>query len=339
MTRLSQRLKLLALFSAVAIAGADHASAETSLRIAASFPTTSVVVSRILTPWTADVEKASGGELKLQGFWGGSLGRDQSKQYQMLRDGVADIVYFYPTYVAGRFPDYAAFELPYLVRNAVEGSVAAWRMYQKGVLTGLDDTHVIGMWVQDPSLLHTREPVKSLSDVKGLKIRAGSSEQGNFLKSLGAVPIAIATTEMAEGISRGLVQGGIFSWGGLLVFRLQDIVTHHYWAPLGTNVQVLGMMKTRWNALPDKAKAAIDKFSGESLARFAGSQFEDFAASGIAKIKESGKHSIIEAPEASLAGYRRDAKPIFDGWIASSQNGAAKLQAMEQVLAEIRAGK
>ncbi len=339
MSRAAWASALVATICAAAIAMPGSGRAAVTLRVAASFPATGVAVGKVLIPWTKKVQEESGGELKLDGFWGGSLGANPSKQYQMLRDGVADIVYFYPSYTPGRFPDYGAFELPYLVRSAEEGSVAAWRMYEKGMLEGLDDTHVIGMWVQDPALLHTRVAVQSLSDMKGLKLRAGSSSQGDFLKFVGAIPVGIPTTEMAQAINRGIVEGGVFSWGGLIVFRLSDVVTHHYWLPLGTNVQVLGILKTRWNGLTGKAKKAISQNGGEYLARFAGKAFDSFASRAIARVEKGGKHAIVKVLDNEVAADMKSAQPLYNSWAKSAKNGAAKFAVLQRILADIRAGK
>ena len=55
---------------------------QTTLRVAAFVPEQSFGVSRVIKPWMAAVEKDIGSKVRLQGFWGGTLGKDPFKQFE-----------------------------------------------------------------------------------------------------------------------------------------------------------------------------------------------------------------------------------------------------------------
>ena len=61
----------------------------------AGHPKNEVAIRRIL--------KDVGSEVKLQGFWGGSLGKDPFKQFELLKNGVADVAWVLPGYTPGQF--------------------------------------------------------------------------------------------------------------------------------------------------------------------------------------------------------------------------------------------
>ncbi len=320
--------------------GAGEALAQaTTLKVLSFLPPRSVSVSKTLVPWMKSVEAAAQGELKLQGYWGGSLGRNPTKQYDLLKDGIGDIVYVLPNYTPGQFPDFGIFELPYLIRSGEEGSVAIWRMHQKGLLRGLQQSHVIGFWSTEPNIFHTSKPMRSLSDIKGLKIRGAGPVYGSFIKYLGGIPIGMPVTQVTESISRGVVSGTLLGWGGSLIFRIHNVTSYHYEAPLGIAPFFLSINEDKWAALSGKSKAAITKYGGEYLARLGGKAFDDFGKRAFKIISKAGKRTITRATPAEIETQAAAAKPVHDAWIKSKKDGAKKYAAILQILADIRAGR
>ncbi len=315
-----------------------HAAAEAVLvRIAAFVPPRSVSVSKFFVPWMKSVEAEAAGTLKLQGYWGGSLGRNPRKQYDLVRDGVVDIGYVVPGYTPGQFPDFSMFELPYLIRSAVEGSVAQWRMFRKGLMRGLDEPKVIGLFSTEPNILHTRKPMKSLADLKGMKIRAAGPVYGAIAKHYGAVPIGMPVTQVTESLSRGVVDGTLLGWGGALIFRIHNVTSFHFEAPLGITPLMVAMNKKKFDSLPAKAKAALDKYGGEYVARLGGKAFDDFGVRAR-KIITKSKRTVNGASEAEIAVQRRAIQPVYDAWIKRTKDGELKYRTLVKILADIRAG-
>ncbi len=314
-------------------------AAATTLRVICFLPERSVSVSKYFVPWMKSVEKASGGTLKMQGYWGGSLGRNPRKQFDLIRDGVADIGLVLPGYTPGKFPDFGIMELPYLARSAEESSVAIWRLFKKRMLRGLGATKTIGFFSTDPNVVHTRKPLKSLADLKGMKIRSAGPVYASTIKHFGGIPIGMPVTQLTESISRGVVDGALLGWGGALVFRIHNVAAYHYTTPLGTTPAMVAMNKGKWNGLPAKAKAAINKFGGEYTAHLGGKGFDNFSRRALDIIKKKGERSIVTASEAEIAQQAAEAKPVHDAWIAKTKNGAKKYAALTRILKDIRAGK
>ncbi len=93
--------KFATLAATAAILAASGAHAATTLKIACYLPPFSVSVSKILKPFAGEVTKATGGSVKFQEFWGGSLGRSPEQQYKLVTGGITDIV-FISTYNTSR---------------------------------------------------------------------------------------------------------------------------------------------------------------------------------------------------------------------------------------------
>ena len=104
-------------------------------------------------PFREDIGDAA----KLQGFWGGTLGKAPTKQYELVKNGVADVTWVLPGYTAGQFPQMGVFELPFLFHNGVEASIVGWKLHEKGLLDGLEDVHLVGFFASEPNaLLHAQ---------------------------------------------------------------------------------------------------------------------------------------------------------------------------------------
>ena len=332
--------KFLIASSIVLSIGIGEAVAKaTTVSIVCFLPPRSVSVSKVFVPWIKSVEAAAEGDLKFQPYWGGSLGRNPFKQYDLMKDGIADVIYVLPNYTPGQFPDFSIFELPYLVKTGEEGSVAIWRMHQKGLLRGLQQGHVIGFFSTEANLFHSTKPIASLSQIKGLKIRAAGPVYGSLIKHLGGVPIGMPVTQMTEAISRGVVDGALLGWGGSLVFRLHNVTNHHYQAPLGISPFFVSMNQGKWNALSQKAKAAITKYGGEYLSHLGGKAFDDFGKRGYKVISKAGKRTITRATPSEIETQAASAKSIHDAWIKGKKDGAKKYAVLQQILADIRAGR
>ncbi len=73
--------------------------------------------------WAADIEKASGGSIKVAVFPSEQLGK-AFDHYDMARDGIADVTYVNPGYQPGRFPIAAAGQLPFVFSDGKKGTLA-----------------------------------------------------------------------------------------------------------------------------------------------------------------------------------------------------------------------
>jgi TRAP-type C4-dicarboxylate transport system substrate-binding protein len=312
---------------------------ETKLRMASFIPPSSLSATHVLGPYAAAVERDAEGDLKIQAFWGGTLGRDPFKQYSLLTDGVIDIGLVQAVFSTGQFPDDMLFELPYVVRTAEEASVAKWRMFERRLLRGYDDIKVIGHYTTSPLAMHTRKPFVAISDVAGMRIFASSNPVMNYVRLIGAAPIALSITEVAEAIGRGTVDGLITNWEALYRFRIHHVVEYHLDAPLGTISFIVAMNKKAWEGLSAKAKAAVDKHGGEGFSRAAGKVYDDGDRDALAKLKADTKRRFITENSADAERSRAMMKPTYDEWISSTPDGQKKFDSLQAILSEVRTGR
>ena len=186
-----------------------NAHAQSALRVAAFVPEQSFGVSRVIKPWMAAVERDLPGKVKLQGFWGGTLGKDAFKQFELVKNGVADIAWVLPGYTPGQFPEMQALELPNLFRDAVEAGTVAWRLYEKNLLKGFDGVRAITIFATEPMSLWMRQPINGLEDLRNKKIRSPGAVHAKWLDSFGASAETMDSPDMNEMLNRGTLDGAI----------------------------------------------------------------------------------------------------------------------------------
>ena len=98
------------------------------IKVATFVPEQSVGVAKVIKPWMLAAQQDVGTRARFQGFWGGSLGKDAFKQFDLVRTGVADVAWILPGYHGRQFEDMQLFELPFLFENATEAALVGWHL-------------------------------------------------------------------------------------------------------------------------------------------------------------------------------------------------------------------
>src|SRR6476659_5857163 len=122
---------LLGAAAAVAIA-APVAAEPITLKLNSPAPPMSYVNREVLTPWAEAVAADSDGTLKIQTFYGGTVG-SFANTYDRVVDQVVYIGFILTAFAAGKFRRQDAAARPFEAETAVLASNAVWRIAEKGV--------------------------------------------------------------------------------------------------------------------------------------------------------------------------------------------------------------
>ena len=311
------------------------------LKVAHFLPASSTFQQKNAIPWCDKVNKESGGRLKCQIYPSMQLGGTPAQLFDQARDGVADIVWTVPTYQSGRFTKTEVFELPFMVRSAETGSQAMWDYVQKNSLDEFKGTKLIFTHVHDGSqLLFGSKPVKTLEDLKGLKMRAPSRIGVKTLAALGAIPVRMPMPQVPEAISKGVVDGASLPWEITTAMKLQEIcktateVPHN--KPKHANtIFVFAMNMAKYNSLPPDLKKVIDNNSGIEVGKWVGKIWDD-GAKVSRKIALDRHDTINILTDTEYQRWVKAAEKVDDEWIkevnARGANGRALLNDAKALL-------
>lgn len=340
---MTTRRTLLGGIAALAMSASGALAQEVTLKLHQFLPAQANVPAKILDVWADNVEKDSGGRIKIDRFPSMQLGGKPPELYDQAVDGVADVIWTVVGYTPGRFPRTEVFELPFFVNDAKAASSAFWQMYEQHMKDDFSDTHILGTWVHGPGLIHASEPVLEPADMNGLKIRGASRQVNSLLKELGAEPVGMPVPAVPEALSKGVIDGTTIPWevtGALKVPELVENHTEFTGNMLYTVTFVLAMNNDAYNGMPDDLKAVVDKNSGLEFSIFAGGTMADVDGPAREAAVDNG-NEIVTLDAAQSAVWAEAAQPVYDSWLADMSSkgidGQALIDQAKALMAEYSA--
>jgi TRAP-type C4-dicarboxylate transport system substrate-binding protein len=289
-----------------------------------------------LAAWIKTIEEASGGNLTVE-VDKAALGK-MDAQYDLIRNGVRDLGWAVPGYTVGRFEFLQGAELPLLCANAATCSPVVWKWYNKHGLADKEftDTKLLITFMGGPYGIHTVKPVKTLEEIKALKIRAAGPSLP-MAKALGMNAVPLPATETYEAVQKGTIDGSVFPWEAMPSFRLNELLKGHLEAPggLGAPSFVIVASRKAFDNLTPENTAALMKASGETGAALIGKAW--LAADERGRDDAKQKNQAIEtlAP-AEFEKWKPLLKPVTDDWIKKveqkGQDGRKLLDDLEVMI-------
>jgi TRAP-type C4-dicarboxylate transport system substrate-binding protein len=309
-----------ALASACWLAPAPAMAQEVTLRLHQFLPAQANVPAHVLDPWADAVEEDSGGRLTIERYPAMQLGGTPPQLIDQAIDGVVDIVWTVVGYTPGRFPRAEVFELPFMMTNAEATSRAYWDLFEKEMKdTDFENVHIIGTWVHGPGVIHSSQPIASIEDMSGKKLRAPTRIITGMLEELGATAIGMPVPAVTEALSKGVIDGCVIPWEVTPALKVSELVSNHTEFggdhALYTTAFVLAMNKEKYESLPDDLKAAIDANSGQEFSAFAGRTQAEWDAPGRKIAVERG-NNIVQLDATEVARWQEAAQPVIDNWVA-----------------------
>lgn len=318
------RRSFVALAALAAVAGvpAPAAAQQTVTLKFHTFMTPPSAVWRTMhTAWMDKVEKDSGGRIKFERYPAMQLGGTPANLYDQAKDGVVDVVWTLPGNTPGRFPRVEVFELPFMMTNAEATSRAYWEYINTVARDEFKDVHVIAVNVHGPGFFHSREKqIRSVADLKGMKVRGPTRTITKMLGALGATPVGMPLPQIPDAMSKGVIDAAVVPWEVTTSVKIDELAKHHTeFDPkaggLYTTAFVIVMNKAKYDSLPPDLKAVIDRNSGidASAALGRAQQAGDAPARKVAS--DERKNSIYTITGADLEGFRKAADQVDDEWI------------------------
>ena len=302
-----------------ALAPLSASAQEHTLKLQHFLPAQANVPRLVLDVWADNVEKDSGGRIKVERYASMALGGAPPELYDQVSDGVIDIGWTVVGYTPGRFPSTEVFELPFMIDDARAASYAYWVMYEEGMQEEFSNVHMLGTWVHGPGLFHTADPVEVPEDLEGMKIRGGSRLVNQLLEATGATPVGMPVPAVAEGLSKGVIDGTTIPWEVTTALKVPELVENHTefeGTALYTLTFVLVMNKDAYSALPADLQTVIDDNSGLEFSIFAGGSMADSDGPAREIAVEAGNNIITIDAETAASVWKPVVDPIYATWIA-----------------------
>ncbi len=254
-------LTTMILASGCIVAGVTSAAAAaTNLTYSVFFPPTHGQ-SKAAVAWAEEIEKRTGGRVKINVFSGGTL-TQADQTYDGVLKGISDLGMSCFAYTRGRFPVMEVLDLPLGYPNGRTATRVANDFYKKFKPKELDGVKVLYLHAHGPGLLHTIKPVRSLQDLKGMKIRS-TGLSAKVVETLGGVPVAMPQGGTYEALQKGVVEGTFTPIETLKGWKQAEVIKHTTDASgIGyTTAMFVVMNLKKWNALPKDIQGIFEEVS------------------------------------------------------------------------------
>ena len=259
--------------------------------------------------WADEIERRTGGRLVIRIFSGGTL-TPAPQVYEGVVNGISDIGMSCFAYTRGRFPLLEGLDLPLGFPDGMSATRIATAMARQYSPRELADTRLLYIHAHGPGILASRTPVRTLADLKNVKVRA-TGLSAKIVESLGGIPVAMSQPETYEALQKGVVDATLCPVETLKGWKQGEVVR------FVTDSSVIGyttamfvvMNLKAWERLPADIQEIVSAVSEEWVDRH-GDAWDKADEEGRRFITELGREQIALSPE-SREEWRAAVAPIL----------------------------
>jgi TRAP-type C4-dicarboxylate transport system substrate-binding protein len=266
------------------------------------------------------VEKATNGKYILDIKWypvGTLLGG--SEIYDGIVRGIADSGCSPFAYTPGRFPVMLALNEPGIAppENPDAAARTVWEYYNQWKPKELEDVKVLYLFATGPGWIHSKKPIRTVEDMKGLKIRVTGPGVG-VAKAVGAEPIAMVMGEVYIAAQKAVINALVSPTVTLEGWKLHEVFSYSTFVPhFYSEFFYVVMNRAKWKALPKDLQAAFDAV-GEDAVKEAGQIWQYNSKKAIDFAKQGpGGHEFILLPKEEIAKLKKLLEPTRGKYIAT----------------------
>lgn len=286
--------------------------------------------------WCKSIEERSGGELSVRPFPAKSVAADNNALFEAVRAGVLQGMNPFTLYWAGKIPA-SVFLSSY---PAGPDQPAQWDalFYGLGMLEMTREIYAkygmyfVGPIQHDANIIHSKRPVNSLADLKGMKIRLPGGMVAEVFQEFGVSTVSLPGSDIFPALEKGTIDAADYV-GPAVNYDLgfHQVTKYILFGPPGTmsiyqpvDLMDLTVNMGAWKRLsPNMQRFMEDEVKGYSLTHYATIQKENMEA--MRKFKQAGSEVSRLTPEDVMT-FRRAAIPVWFRWAKKNKDAARVFQ-------------
>jgi tripartite ATP-independent transporter DctP family solute receptor len=306
------------LLTAVAAAGALCAGPalaqfqERTLRLSVPVPKEHPQGNGVQKMSACTLEK-SGGKLKIQPFYDGSLGNDIAAT-QSVRTGTLDMVITSTAPLVGILPSIGVFDLPFLFANereadqVLDGKAGDW------FIDKLQGVGLVNLaWWENGfrNTTNSRRAITKAEDFEGVKMRVMQNNVYiDTFKALGSNAVPMAYSEVYSALETKTVDGQENPFANIENSKFYEVqkyltLTRHAYSPLA-----ILLSKKTWDTMSPPEQAAMKECAARGRDEERRVNREQ-AVTSVSNLKSKGM-LVNEIGAAEMARIRDKTKPVYD---------------------------
>jgi len=288
------------------------AQAVEEIKLHSFVPPTHVIWTDRIKPWADEVAKLSNNRLVIRMFPAMQLGGKPPELYRQTLQGITDATFTLPGYTSNDFPMMMLTELPGAATSAEDGTKKLWANFDKFLARDFKGTKVLSLWNSDSaSLMAKSKALRTMEDIKGMKIRTPSAAQTAQLQALGATPIDMPAPAIYNNLDRGVIDATMIPMSAALDFKLIEVARYYTIdAPLGRSPFLVAMNEARYSKLPAEFRKIIDDTTGVGLSLKCAQTYDKKNGEAIEAAK-TRKYELIPLAAAERQRWMAAFKPMI----------------------------
>lgn len=178
----------------------------------------------------------------------------------------------------------------------------------------VQDTHLLFVIATGPGDLFTKTPVKSLSDIQGMEIRA-TGLSAETIRLLGGVPVGMPQSDTYDALSKGVVKGNLGPIEVLKGWKQAEVTTSITRTPfLYNTLFFVTINKEIWDAMPADLQKIVTDVSEKFHAETAAGLWDMQNEAALAYAVDEQKMAVIELSEAESSLWIDKVMPIQEAY-------------------------
>lgn len=215
--------------------------------------------------WAQEVEKRTGGKVKIALHWGGSLASDR-EMVKLVGSGAVDMgESVWVPYNPQVFPLHIVMDGPVIWSKRPMALMYAGMQLEKEIPeveaenTKLNLKRLTWQGAGVTNLMMKSKSITTIEDLKGLQIRtAGKFLQPPLIKAVGAVPVGIPMPELYDSMQKGMVDGATGTMPIFFGQKLHEIAKYQIEIGMGGDAgQGIMINLDKWKSLPPDVQQVI----------------------------------------------------------------------------------
>lgn len=319
MNKLLNTLKKAGLGGVLAGALAVAAQADVRLNMNHQWPATTA--GSKVDQWFADeIEARTDGEVKIKIFWSEGLAKS-GEALELLQTGGLDMAAMSPGYFPAQLPLHVAPNSIPMKMESVDQASTLMKRLMAEVPAYAEEAEANGIKALffhhlNPYLLVSREPITSVAQMEGRKMRTWGNDMPRMVQAAGGTPVTMMLPEIYEGLSRGVVDTAPFAVDLVVNYKIHEVAKHiseiTLWEGPSWGVWI---SQDAWAKLTPEQQAIVEEVSVEAMER---DRLSVLAANEEARetLKAAGV-TFHDFPQAEKDKWRAALPDFFGDWIAA----------------------
>lgn len=321
-----------AAFCGAMLMGAGQAHAATTWKIQSVWDAGTVGYD-LFEEWCESIEEKSGGELIFKPYPAKSVAADNNALFDAVRNGVLQGMNPFTLYWSGKIP--ASVFLSSYPAGPDQPHQWDTLFYSLGMLEKTREIYkkyglfYVGPIQHDANIIHSKKPVNSLADMKGMKMRVPGGMVAEVFQQFGVSTVSLPGSDIFPALEKGTIDAADYV-GPAVNYELgfSQVTDYIMFGPPGVmsiyqpvDLMDLTVNLRAWNNLDPKLQALVE----EQVRSFSQTHYLTIQKRNIEameKFKADG-NQVTRLSQEDMDEFRRKAIPIWYNWANKDDDARA----------------